>query len=353
MAYRVIYDKLTLMNNTAFTAKNHRVVSGMRPTGKLHLGNFHGALKNWIQIQSQYECYFFIADWHALTTDYETPGAILENTWQMLIDWLGAGLDPNQCTIFIQSHVPEHAELHLLFSMMTPLSWLERVPSFKDQKQKLKEKHINTHGFLGYPVLQSADILMYKANYVPVGEDQVSHIELTRELVRHFHHLYQSNISEPIFPEPDVLLTKAPKLPGLDGQKMSKSYHNTIGLREDPKIVTQKIKTMPTDPARVKRTDPGEPEKCPVWYLHKVFSNEETQKWVQNGCRTAGIGCIDCKKPVIDAVLAEQEPIREKAEHYLQNPGIVQDIVRQGAEKARTLASKTLIEVKHAMGLAR
>lgn len=339
------------MNDTVFPTKKQRVVSGMRPTGRLHLGNYHGALKNWVNLQDKYRCFFFVADWHALTSDYEHPQDIDSNTRSMVIDWLAAGLDPTKCTLFIQSHVPEHAELHLLFSMLTPLAWLERVPTYKDQKIKLKEKHLNTLGFLGYPTLQSADILMYKADYVPVGEDQVSHVEFTRELVRHFNHLYIDRVIQPIFNEPEVLLTKDSKLPGLDGQKMSKSYHNTIGLREDPKSVIQKIKTMPTDPARVRRIDPGEPEKCPVWRLHQVFSSEETKNWVQVGCRTAGIGCIECKQPVIDAVLQEQAPIREKGEYYSQQPELVQSIIKEGCEVARAVAQKTIIEVRHAMGL--
>jgi tryptophanyl-tRNA synthetase len=341
------------MNDTVFETKKHRLVSGIRATGLLHLGNYHGALKNWVNLQSKYQCFFFVADWHALTTDYEHPEEIYRNTYEMIIDWLAAGLDPEQCCLFIQSDVPEHAELHLLFSMITPLGWLERVPSYKDQKAKLKEKHLNTYGFLGYPTLQSADILAYKADFVPVGADQVSHIELTRELVRHFNHLYINRVPEPIFPEPQPLLTEASKLPGLDGQKMSKSYHNTIGLREDPKEVTQKIRTMPTDPARVRRTDPGEPEKCPVWGLHKVYSSEETKQWVQIGCRSAGIGCIECKQPVIQAVLAEQAPIREKAEYYSQQPQLIESIIKEGGAYARAEAHKTLIEVRHAMGLSK
>ncbi len=341
------------MNDTVFTPKKHRLVSGIRATGRLHLGNYHGALKNWIKLQSNYDCFFFIADWHALTTDYENPGEIGYNTYEMMIDWLAAGLDPEQCCLFVQSDVPEHAELHLLFSMITPLGWLERVPSYKDQKAKLKEKHLNTYGFLGYPTLQSADILAYKANFVPVGADQVSHIELTRELVRHFNHLYINRVPEAIFPEPQALLSEASKLPGLDGQKMSKSYNNTIGLREDPKEVTQKIRTMPTDPARVRRTDPGEPEKCPVWGLHQVYSSEETKAWVQVGCRTAGIGCIECKQPVIQAVLAEQAPIRERAAQYAAQPRLIESIIKEGSAKARAEAHKTLIEVRHAMGLSK
>lgn len=339
------------MNDTVFETKKHRVVSGMRPTGRLHFGNYYGALKNWVNLQSQYDCYFFVADWHALTTDYEKPRDIPLYSREMIIDWLAAGLDPLQCTLFIQSHVPEHAELNLLLSMLCPLGWLERVPSYKDQKQKLKEKHINTLGFLGYPVLQSADILLYKAEYVPVGEDQVSHVELTREVVRHFNHLYAAESGSPIFTEPKALLTPISKFPGLDGQKMSKSYHNTIGLREDPGSVTQKLRKMPTDPARVRRSDPGEPEKCPVWDLHKLLSSKETQEWVQIGCRTAGIGCLECKQPVIDAFLKEQAPILEKAEYYNQQPERVDSIIEEGCHVARCEAEKTLQEVQEMMGL--
>jgi len=332
--------------------KNHCIVSGMRTTGRLHLGNYHGALKNWIKLQSDNRCFFFAADWHALTTDYEHPDKISTNTSEIILDWLGAGLDPRQATLFIQSHVPEHAEFFLLLSMLTPLSWLERVPTYKELKQKLKEKHLATHGFLGYPVLQSADILLYKANGVPVGEDQISHIELTREIARHFNHLYAKGEQTPVLPEPRPLLTKSSKMPGLDGQKMSKSYHNTIELREDPKSVEHKLKTMPTDPARVRRSDPGEPEKCPVWRFHQVYSNSEVQEWVQVGCRTAGIGCIECKRPVIDAVLAEQAPIRAKAQEYQENPREVRALLKQGAEAAREVAQKTLKEVKQCMGLS-
>lgn len=330
---------------------NTRVVSGIRTTGALHLGNYHGALKNWVNLQSQYECYFFAADWHALTTEYEHTDRIAQYTSEMIVDWLGAGLDPKRCTFFVQSHVPEHAELQLLLGMLTPLSWLERVPSYKELRTKLKEKHLATYGFLGYPVLQSADILMYKPAFVPVGEDQVSHIELTREIARHFNHLYAARLQKPLFPEPKALLTETGKMPGLDGQKMSKSYHNTIGLREDPRSVETKIKTMPTDPARVRRTDPGEPEKCPVWRFHQVYSSKETQAWVLQGCRTAGIGCLECKKPVIDAVLKEQAIIIERAEPYVKNPAWVQDIVKEGCKVARQRAGETLAEVREAMGL--
>ncbi len=338
------------MHNTANSNKKHRVVSGMRTTGALHLGNYHGALKTWIKLQSEYECFFFAADWHALTTDYETPADIKNNTMEILLDWLGAGLDPRHATLFVQSHVKEHAEFALLLSMITPLSWLERVPTYKELRQNLAEKHLATYGFLGYPVLQSADILIYKAECVPVGEDQVSHVELTREIARHFNHLY-GQAKGAIFPEPKVLLSEASKMPGLDGRKMSKSYHNTISLREDPKSITHKIKTMPTDPARVRRTDPGEPEKCPVWRLHQVYSSKDVQAWVQTGCRTAGIGCLECKQPVIDSVLNELAPIRERAEPYQKDPKKIKILLEEGADKARSIAKETLKDVRNIMGL--
>lgn len=344
------------MNANNRDPKRQRVVSGARTTGALHLGNYHGALRNWVDLQSQYECFFFAADWHALTTEYEHPARIAEYTNEMILDWLGAGLDPNLCTLYIQSQIPEHAELSVLLSMITPLSWLERVPTYKELRSKLKEKHLATYGFLGYPVLQSADILIYKPAFVPVGEDQVSHIELTREIARHFNHLYQDRLfqdglNEGLFPEPQALLTKTSKMPGLDGQKMSKSYHNTIGLREDPKSVEQKIRTMPTDPARVRRTDPGEPEKCPVWRFHQVYSSQETQEWVLQGCRSAGIGCIECKRPVIEKVLAEQAVIRERAEPYQKDPALVKDIINTGCQVARIKAQETIEEVRSVMGL--
>lgn len=389
----------------------------MRPTGKLHLGHYHGVLKNWLELQHEYECYFFVADWHALTTHYESPEVIPQSVWDLVIDWLAAGVNPGSATLFIQSRVPEHAELHLLLSMITPLGWLERVPTFKDQQEKLKEKDLSTYGFLGYPLLQSADILIYKAGLVPVGEDQLSHVELTREVARRFNHLYgrepgfeekaqaamkkmgrknaklyqelrrryqeqgdvealetgrallenQHNISvgdrerlfgylegggRIILPEPQPLLTKASKVPGLDGQKMSKSYGNTIGLREAPETVEKKIKTMPTDPARVRRTDPGDPTKCPVWSFHEMYSKPEVMDWVQEGCRTAGIGCLDCKQHVLDAVLAEQAPIRQRAEEYASDPKLVRNIITEGCEAARDVARDTLDEVRQAMGLA-
>jgi len=324
----------------------HRVVSAMRTTGLLHLGNYHGALKNWVEIQDKNQCYFFAADWHALTTEYEHPENIGYYTKEMILDCLSVGVDPAKSTLFVQSHVPEHAELHLLLSFLTPLSWLERVPTYKELRTRLREKHLATYGFLGYPLLQSADILMYKPTLIPVGEDQLSHIELTREVARHFNHLYQA-----FFPEPEALLTKVSKMPGLDGQKMSKSYHNTIGLREDAKIVEQKIKKMPTDPARVLRRDPGNPDKCPVWNFHQVYSSPDVQAWANEGCRSAGIGCLDCKKPVIEAVLAEQAPIKERAEMYQKDPDLIQDIIKAGAHAARQEAQKTVSEVRKIIGL--
>jgi tryptophanyl-tRNA synthetase len=388
----------------------------MRPTGALHLGHYHGVLKNWIKLQYQYECLFFAADWHALTTHYDEPGQIKQHVWDMVIDWLAAGVDPARATLFIQSQVPAHAELHLLLSMITPLPWLERVPTYKDQQEKLAGKDLTTYGFLGYPLLQSADILIYRAAQVPVGEDQVPHIEFTREIARRFNHMFgrdagfeqkaeeairklgsrrsrlyrelrakfqqqgdsaaleaaralleetQNLTSEDrerlsgylegggkmILTEPHALLTEASRMPGLDGQKMSKSYDNAIGLREDPDTIARKIKTMPTDPARVRRTDPGTPEKCPVWQLHLVYSDDRTKEWVQQGCRSAGIGCLECKQPVIEAVLAELKPIRDRAEQYLADPMQVRQIIRDGAEKARGLAQETLADVRAAMGL--
>jgi len=393
-----------------------RVLSGMRPTGRLHLGHYHGVLKNWLRLQSEYQCLFFVADWHALTTHYDTPQMIEENVRDMTIDWLAAGVDPAQATLFVQSRVIEHAELHLLLSMMTPLGWLERVPTYKDQQEKLSEKDLSTYGFLGYPLLQSADILIYRANLVPVGEDQVPHIEFTREICRRFNHLYgrepgfedkaraavkklgskkarlyeecrtayqekgddealesakallndAQNLSmndrerlfgylegsgKMILVEPDALLTEASKMPGLDGQKMSKSYNNTIALREDPETVTKKIRTMPTDPARVRRTDPGNPANCPVWQFHQVYSDDAVRQWVTAGCTSAGIGCLDCKQPVIDAVLAELAPIRERAAYYEDNPDQVRNILADGCEKAQELARDTMRDVREAMGL--
>jgi len=337
-----------------------KVLSGMRPTGRLHLGHYHGVLANWVRLQHDYPCLFFVADWHALTTDYDEPGGIARNAHDMVIDWLAAGVDPDKATIFVQSMVPEHAELHLLLSMMTPLSWLERVPTYKDQQEKLTHKDLTTYGFLGYPLLQAADILIYRADKVPVGEDQVPHIEFTREIARRFNFLYGQTgrklpDGEPalnhILVEPAALLTEASKMPGLDGQKMSKSYGNTIGLREDEESIRKKIKTMRTDPQRVRRTDAGDPDKCPVWPLHQIYSNDEVKAWVQQGCRSAGIGCIECKQPVIDGVLKEQVPMHERARRYEENPQLVKDILAAGCAKASQLARETMRDVRAAMGL--
>ena len=393
-----------------------RVLSGMRPTGRLHLGHYHGVLKNWLALQQEYECFFFVADWHALTTEYERPAVIEQSVWDMIIDWLAVGINPGAARLFIQSRVPEHAELHLLLSMSTPLSWLERVPSYKDQQEKLAGKDLTTYGFLGYPLLQTADIIIYKAGHVPVGEDQVSHVELAREVARRFNHLYgrepdfeerveaalkkmgkknarlyhrlrrdyqekgeapalekarallegQQNISigdrerlsgyldgagKAIFPEPRALLTQASKMPGLDGQKMSKSYGNTIALRENPNVVEDKIRTMPTDPARIRRNDPGKPDRCPVWALHQIYSGADLRDWVMQGCTSAGIGCVDCKKPLIEAVLKEQAPIRERALEYEQDRETVRGIITDGCEAARGVARETLAEARAAMGL--
>ncbi|HJS89451.1 MAG TPA: tryptophan--tRNA ligase [Steroidobacteraceae bacterium] len=398
------------------TASGGRVLSGMRPTGRLHLGNYHGALRNWVQLQYRYECFFFIADWHMLTTGYEDTARLPEFVREVLIDWLAAGLNPGVATLFIQSHVPEHAELHLLLSMITPLGWLERVPSYKDQQEQLQEKDLATYGFLGYPLLQSADILVYRAAHVPVGEDQVAHVELTRETARRFNHLFgrepdfeekaeravkslggrnttlyrqlrrkfqetgerealeraraivQSNnritvadrerllgflegTGVTILPEPQVLLTETPKVPGLDGRKMSKSYGNTIEIREEPESVTKKLRAMQTDPARVRRTDPGDPDKCPVWDLHKIYSDDTTRKWAAEGCRSAGIGCLDCKQPVIEKIVAEVTEMRRRAQEYVENPELLRDIVAEGSEKAREAARETLEEVRRAMHL--
>ncbi len=370
-----------------------RVLSGMRPTGKLHLGHYHGVLKNWVQMQHEFECLFFVADWHALTTHYDNPQIIEQSVWDMVVDWLAAGVDPAHATLFIQSKVPEHAELHLLLSMITPLGWLERMPTYKDQQEKLSGKDLSTYGFLGYPLLQSADILIYRATQVPVGEDQVPHIEFTREIARRFNHIYgkeigfqekeeqgddealesakalldeQQNLShgdrerlfgylegggKMILSEPQAMLTAASKMPGLDGQKMSKSYNNTISLREDEAEVSKKIRTMPTDPARIRRTDAGDPDRCPVWQLHQVYSNEATKEWAKQGCTSAGIGCIECKQPVIVAVLEEQKPMRERAQLYLDDPSLVRNIIADGNEKARKMAQDTMRDVREAMGL--
>jgi tryptophanyl-tRNA synthetase len=319
----------------------------MRPTGSLHLGHYHGVLKNWLKLQAEYECYFFIADWHALTTHYDDHAHIAKDVFDMAATWLAIGIDPKKSPIFIQSQMHEHAQLHLLLSMITPLSWLMRVPTYKDQQEKLKEKDLATYGFLGYPLLQAVDIFAYNANFVPVGEDQIPHIEMAREIARRFNFMYQCEVITP----PQVLLTKASKLPGLDGQKMSKSYNNTVALNDPPKVVEQKIKTMPTDPARVRRTDKGEPERCPVWQFHKIYSDEDTKEWVQTGCRSAGIGCVECKAPIIKAINEELAPIQEKMQHYHANPDEVSAILEQGTIDARKTAEQTLSEVKKAMGL--
>jgi tryptophanyl-tRNA synthetase len=394
----------------------NRVLSGMRPTGQLHLGHYHGVLKNWVKLQHEYDCYFFVADWHALTTHYEDPQIISASVMDMVIDWLAAGVNPASAKLFVQSDVPQHAELHLLLSMLTPLGWLERVPSYKDQQEKLRERDLATYGFLGYPLLQSADILIYKAGTVPVGEDQVAHVELTREIARRFNHLYgrepdfeekadaairkmgkknaklyrklrrdyqekgdqealqvarallegQGNLAlgdrerlwgylegggRIILPEPDALLTPASKMPGLDGQKMSKSYNNTIALRDNPKDIEQKLRTMPTDPARARRTDPGDPARCPVFQLHEVYSDENRKQWVREGCTTAGIGCLDCKQPIIEAVLGELAPIRERAREFEEDPQLVRSILQEGGEAARDVAEETMDEVRAAIGL--
>ncbi len=387
----------------------------MRPTGRLHLGHYHGVLKNWVRLQNEYESFFFVADWHALTTHYEEPASLTAHVWDMVVDWLAAGVDPVRATLFIQSRVIEHAELALLLSMITPLGWLERVPSYKEQQERLKERDLATHGFLGYPVLQSADILIYRASRVPVGEDQVPHVELTREIARRFNYLYgrdpgyvekaeaaikklgrktgrlyrelrqayvergdeealekaqallegQHNLAladrerlyghlegggRVILPEPEALLTHASRLPGLDGQKMSKSYNNTIALRDDPGRVEKGLRSMPTDPARKRRTDPGNPLKCPVWKLHEAYSDDEVKQWVHEGCTTAGIGCIDCKQPLIDEVLAEQSSMHERARRYTEDPTLVRNIIADGCERASSVAEETMSEVRRCVG---
>ena len=396
--------------------ENMRVVSGMRTTGRLHLGHYHGVLKNWIKLQPTYECFFFAADWHALTTHYQDTKGIAQHTLEMVTDWLAAGVNPNQATIFVQSKVPEHAELHLLLSMITPLGWLERVPTYKDQQEKLANLDLSTYGFLGYPVLQAADVLLYKGGRVPVGEDQVSHLELAREVARRFNHIYgretdfekkaesaadnmgkknaklfrrclksyqesgetqaletgrallagQGHLSSEnrarllgwlegtgkvILPEPKAMLTPVSKFLGLDGQKMSKSYHNTLQLREKPEVVEQKIKVMPTDPARVRRQDPGNPDNCPVWSWHEVYSDDATKNWVKEGCRSAGIGCVECKKKVSEKVIESQAPFLERAKPYEENPRLVKDILRSGAEQARVVAKETMEQVREVIGL--
>ena len=322
-----------------------RVLSGMRPTGRLHLGHFKGVLENWLQLQEKHHCFFFAADWHALTTDYANPAIVKDTIWGMLIDWLAVGIDPEKAVIFIQSEVPEHAELHLLFSFITPLPWLERVPTYKDQIEQLREKDLGTYGFLGYPLLQAADILIYRAEGVPVGEDQVPHVELTREVARRFNFLYRKP-DQPLFPEPKSLLMPAAKLPGLDGRKMSKSYNNTIELSEEWKVTEKKVKTMPTDPARVKRTDPGTPEKCPVWDFHKVYSSGEERDWVREGCTTAGIGCLECKQVLLNHLEEELQPMRQRRVEIAAHMDDVRDIVRAGNEKARHEAGRTMEKVR-------
>jgi len=322
------------------------IVSGMRPTGKLHLGHFRGALVNWLRLQEQYQCYFFVADWHALTTDYATPQGIRESTLEMVMDWLAVGLDPAKSVIFRQSRVKEHAELHLLYSMITPVSWLERNPTYKEQMKEIVGKDLSTYGFLGYPILQAADITIYKANRVPVGVDQAPHVELTREIVRRFNQLYR-----PVFPEPEVLLTEAQKVPGLDGRKMSKSYGNAVFLSDPPKEIDAKISRMMTDPARVKRTDPGEPEKCPAFQLHKIYCTPEEIEYVTKGCRTAGIGCLECKKIMIKHVIEELAPIRERRAQFENQPQKVEEILASGTQAAQQQAGATLAEVRETIGL--
>ena len=327
-----------------------RVLSGMRSTGKLHLGNYVGALENWVRMQDEYDCFFFIADWHALTTDYADTSSLKENSVEVLLDWRAAGLDPAKCVMFLQSHVPAHAELHLLLSMITPLGWLERVPTYKEQRENIKEKDLGTYGFLGYPVLQAADILIYKADFVPVGEDQVAHVELTREIARRFNGFYAGE-REYIFREPQALLTPAPRLPGTDGRKMSKSYGNALLLTDPEPVVRQKLKTMVTDPARVRRTDRGNPDVCPVGDLHKIFSGQETIAKVNEGCRSAGIGCIECKSWVADALVKILNPMQERRKKYEDNPRLAWDILEAGSARARDVAGATMDEVRKAMGL--
>jgi tryptophanyl-tRNA synthetase len=327
-----------------------RVLSGMRPTGKLHLGNYVGALQNWVGMQDKYECFFEIADWHALTTDYADTSRLKENSIEVALDWLAAGLDPEKSVIFIQSHVPAHAELHLLLSMITPLGWLERVPTYKEQRDNIKDKDLSNYGFLGYPVLQSADILLYKGEVVPVGEDQVAHVELTREIARRFNNFYGA--PKQVFPEPQALLTPAAKLPGTDGRKMSKSYGNTILLTDPEPVVRQKLKTMVTDPARVRRTDPGNPDVCPVGDLHKIFSSKETMAKVNEGCRSAGIGCIECKGWAADSLVTLLNPMQERRKKFEKNPSLAWDILDAGTARARKTAGETLDDVRAAMGMS-
>jgi tryptophanyl-tRNA synthetase len=335
----------------ASSAQRKRVLSGMRSTGKLHLGNYVGALDNWVHMQDEYECYFCVADWHALTTDYADTSRVKENSLEVLLDWLAAGLDPERSTLFMQSHVPEHAELHLLFSMITPLGWLERVPTYKEQQENITGKDLSTYGFLGYPVLMSSDILIYKADFVPVGEDQSAHVELTREIARRFN-LFYCQGGTAVFPEPKTVLTPAPKLPGTDGRKMSKSYGNTILLTDPEPVVRRKLKTMMTDPARVRRTDPGNPDLCPVGDLHKIFSSRETLAKVDAGCRSAGIGCIECKGWAADALVSILNPMQERRKKYEENPRLAWDILEDGSARARKVAQATMGEVREAMGMS-
>jgi tryptophanyl-tRNA synthetase len=330
--------------------KRKRVLSGMRPTGKLHLGNYVGALQNWVGMQDAYECYFCVVDWHALTTDYADTSKVKENSLEVVFDWLAAGLDPDRSVIFMQSHVPAHAELHLLLSMITPMGWLERVPTYKEQRENIKDKDLGTYGFLGYPVLQAADILVYKGDVVPVGEDQAAHIELTREITRRFNGFYGA--AKPVFPEPATLLTPAAKLPGTDGRKMSKSYGNTIMLADPEPVVRQKLKTMVTDPARVRRSDPGNPDVCPVGDLHKIFSSKETIAKVYNGCRSAGIGCIECKSWAADSLVQLLNPMQERRRKFEDNPKLAWDILEAGSERARETAGATMNDVRAAMGMS-
>jgi len=332
------------------TKSRKRVLSGMRSTGRLHLGNYVGALDNWVGMQDHYDCFFEVADWHALTTDYADTSRVKENSLEVALDWLAAGLDPERSVIFIQSHVPAHAELHLLFSMITPLGWLERVPTYKEQRENIKDKDLGTYGFLGYPVLQSADILIYKADVVPVGEDQVAHVELTREIARRFNGFY-CRVKD-VFPEPQSLLTPAPKLPGTDGRKMSKSYGNTIMLTDPEPVVRQKLKTMVTDPARVRRSDPGNPDVCPVGDLHKIFSDRSTLDKVYEGCRSAKIGCIECKSWAADALVQLLVPMQARRQKYQDNPRLAWDILEAGSERARQAAGETMNEVREAMGMS-
>ena len=323
-----------------------RVLSGIQPSGRLHIGNLVGALQNWVRLQEQYECYYFIADWHALTSQYADTSQLKEFVKDVLVNCLAAGLDPEKATIFAQSRVIEHAELHVLLSMVTPLSWLERVPTYKEKQSEVKDKDLNTYGFLGYPLLQSADILIYRADYVPVGVDQVPHIEITREICRRFNNFYGE-----VFPEPEGLLTQFPKVVGTDGRKMSKTYNNCVFLSDPPKEVEQKIRTMTTDPQRIKRTDKGDPELSPVFQLHKIFSTKQEQDEVAEGCRTAGIGCIDCKKVLIKNLFTVLEPIREKRNYYIEKPDLLEDIIESGSKKAREVAVETMLDARKAIGL--